>query len=190
VSGDAATVALDEADAERLAPKEAYRLVTLPTEPQADREFASLLRTADETMAAVTAEAGSDLVGSTVGEAGVVVAAVRPDGGSVQPIPPRGYVFGARDLVYLVGRPDAIRRFEAAAVSHDPAEASETGGRDGTGGQGETGGRDGTGRSSGRGVASAEDDAADVETDDGDPPAGRPVDSEESGEATDGTQRS
>jgi len=116
VAGDAVTVALDESDAERLTDETGYRIVTLPAEAQADREFASLLRNADETMATVTVEAGSDLDGSTVGDVDTVVAAVRPTEGSVQPIPPRAYTFGAGDLVYLVGRPDAIRRFEAAAA--------------------------------------------------------------------------
>ncbi|WP_280586866.1 TrkA C-terminal domain-containing protein [Halorubrum sp. Boch-26] len=115
VAGDAATVALDESDAEELTEEESYRIVTLPAEPQADREFASLLRAADETMAAITVGAGSALDGSTVGDVAVVVAAVRPEDGSVQPIPPRAYVFAAGDLVYLVGRPDALRRFEADA---------------------------------------------------------------------------
>ncbi|WP_435097088.1 cation:proton antiporter regulatory subunit [Halorubrum sp. N11] len=115
VADDAVTVAVDESDAERLSDEEGYRIVTLPAEPQADREFASLLRTADETMASVTVGAGSDLDGSTVGDVDTVVAAVRPAEGSVQPIPPGAYAFGAGDLVYLVGRPDAIRRFEAAA---------------------------------------------------------------------------
>lgn len=114
IAGDAVTVVLDESDAEKLS-EGPYRLVTLPAAPQADREFASLLRTADETMAAVAVGAGSDLVESTVGDAEVVVAAVRPADGAVQPIPSRAYAFGAGDLVYLVGRPDAIRRFEAAA---------------------------------------------------------------------------
>ena len=117
VAGDAVTVALDESDAERLTDEAGYRLVTLPAEPQADREFASLLRNADETMASVAVGAGSDLDGSTVGEVGAVVAAVRPAESSVRPIPPRSYAFGAGDLVYLVGRPDAIRRFETAAAA-------------------------------------------------------------------------
>ena len=119
VAGDAVTVALDESDAERLTDEGGYRLVTLPAEPRADREFASLLRNADETMASVAVAAGSELDGSTVGEVGAVVASVRPAGGSVQPIPPRAYAFDADDLVYLVGRPDAIRSFEAAATAGD-----------------------------------------------------------------------
>nr|WP_142986587.1 TrkA C-terminal domain-containing protein [Halorubrum cibi] len=115
VAGDAATVALDESDAEALSSEGGYRLVTLPAEPQADREFASLLRNADETMATVTVEAESELVGTTVGEVSAVVAAVRPADGSVQPIPRRAYAFAPGDTAFLVGRPDAIRRFEADA---------------------------------------------------------------------------
>ena len=125
VSDDATTVALDESDAEKLAPEGPYRLITLPAESQADREFASLLRTADETMAAITVEAGSELSGSTVGETGVVIAAVRPASGSVQPIPPQAYTFGVDDLVYLVGRPDAIRRFETAAGARETGGVSD-----------------------------------------------------------------
>ena len=116
VAGDAATVALDESDAAALAEEESYRLVTLPAEPQADREFASLLRNADETMAAITVAAGSALEGSAVGDVSVVVAAVRPEDGAVQPIPQGDYAFAAGDLVYLVGRPDALRQFEAGAA--------------------------------------------------------------------------
>jgi uncharacterized membrane protein YgcG len=156
VAGDAVTVALDESDAERLTDEGGYRIVTLPAEPQADREFASLLRNADETMASVTVGAGSDLDGSTVGDIGAVVAAVRPKEGSVQPIPPRSYAFGAGDLVYLVGRPDAIRRFEAAAAPGRKAEATDGGDDEGDGsdadgsadGDGSEGG--GTGDTEGR----------------------------------------
>ncbi|GAB6880175.1 hypothetical protein JCM17823_24490 [Halorubrum gandharaense] len=125
VSEDVATVALDESDAAKLSGEGGYRLVTLPAEPQADREFASLLRNADETMAAVTVREGSDLVGSSVSDVGAVVAAVRPPEGSVQPIPSRAYTFGAGDLVYLVGRPDAIRQFEGLAAA-PPAAPDDT----------------------------------------------------------------
>ena len=115
VAGNVATVALDESDAETLSVEGGYRLVTLPSEPQADREFASLLRNADETMATATVAAGSELVGTAVGDVTAVVAAIQPSDESVQAIPPRAYTFAAGDTVYLVGRPDAIRRFETAA---------------------------------------------------------------------------
>jgi len=178
VSGDAVTVALDESDAERLAPEGPYRLVTLPAEPQADREFASLLRTADETMAAVTVGADSDLAGSTVGEAGVVVAAVRPSSGSVKPTPPRAYAFGAGDLVYLVGRPDALRRFETAAGSAETAQAS------GSTGLGESGLDIGQGDE-----VDAESDPTD-ETDRDESTGGPSSDEESEPESDDRTQRS
>jgi len=165
VAADAVTVALDESDAERLRDEAGYRIVTLPAEPQADREFASLLRNADETMASVTVEAGSDLEGSTVGEAGTVVAAVRPEGGSVQPIPRRAYTFGAGDLVYLVGRPDAIRRFEAAAAAAPGAAPAEGRGDDsGDTGDGDDSGDTGDGDDSGGTDTGGDGDDDETET--------------------------
>ena len=128
VAGDAVTVALDESDAEALTAESGYRLVTLPAEPQADREFASLLRNADETMAAVTVAAGSPLAGRTVGDVETVVAAVRPAAGTVQPIPPQSCAFTAGDQVYLVGRPDALRRIEADAAAPDGESDSDAAG--------------------------------------------------------------
>jgi hypothetical protein len=76
-------------------------------------------------MASVAVGAGSELDGSTVGEVGAVVAAVRPADESVQPIPPRAYAFAPGDLVYLVGRPGAIRRFEAAAAAPDESPSAD-----------------------------------------------------------------
>ena len=131
VADDVATVALDDADVDGLSVEGGYRLITLPAEPQADREFASLLRNADETMATVTVEAESELVGTAVGDVTAVVAAVRSDGGAIQPIPPRAYTFAAGDTVFLVGRPDAIRRSEAAATGPSP-EPGGNGGDDGS----------------------------------------------------------
>jgi hypothetical protein len=181
VAGDAVTVALDESDAERLTDEGGYRLVTLPAEPQADREFASLLRNADETMASVTVGAGSDLDGSTVGEVGAVVAAVRPAAGSVQPIPPRAYAFGPGDLVYLVGRPGAIRRFEAAAAA--PAESDPT--------EGTTGEASATAREAELGDGDDETAAGDAAgaPDDGDA-TGASGDTDDARTDPDGTQRS
>ncbi|MGZ0746511.1 TrkA C-terminal domain-containing protein [Haloparvum sp. AD34] len=129
--GDVATLAVDEADAADLDETTTYRLVTLPAEPQADREFASLLRNADETMTAITVAAGSEAEGATVDDVSAVVAAVKPADGAIRAIPSRSYTFAAGDLVYLVGRPDALRRFEAGAAAPESSPAAGTGASEG-----------------------------------------------------------
>jgi hypothetical protein len=114
-AGDTATLVVDEADAETLMSDEQYRLVTLPAEPQADREFAGLLRAADETMGVVTVAEGSELVDTTVGDLPVSVAAVRPVGGTVEAIPGRSRRVAAGDTLYVIARPDLLRRLEGQA---------------------------------------------------------------------------
>ncbi|SNR54305.1 TrkA C-terminal domain-containing protein [Halorubrum vacuolatum] len=126
VAEDVATLAVDEADATKFSVEGGYRLVTLPAEPQADREFASLLRNADETLATVTVQPDSVLVDTAVGDVTAVVAAVKSADGEVQPIPPRAYRFAPTDTAYLVGRPDAIRRFEADAAAGTAPDAETT----------------------------------------------------------------
>lgn len=112
---DVATLAVDAFEADRLDPARRYRLVTLPREPSVDREFASLLRAAAETMDAVRIAPDSTLAGIAVGALDVTVVAVRPPDGRVEPIPPRRRVLAADETVYVVARPDVLRRFEAAA---------------------------------------------------------------------------
>jgi len=51
---DTVTVALDENDARRVDTSETYRLLTLPPEKGPERQFASMLRSADETMSVVS----------------------------------------------------------------------------------------------------------------------------------------
>jgi len=77
VAADAVTVALDESDAERLTDEGGYRIVTLPAEPQADREFASPAAERGRDDGIGGRRGGSDLDGSTVGDVDTVVAAVR-----------------------------------------------------------------------------------------------------------------
>ncbi|WP_435333726.1 TrkA C-terminal domain-containing protein [Haloarchaeobius sp. TZWWS8] len=124
---DVVTLAVDETDAATLSDETRYRLVTLPTESNADREFASLLRAADETMGAVAIEAASPLVGISVGALDVTVAAIRSPDGSVTAIPPRATTLEAGSTVYVVARPDELRTFEAAAhPDGDRARTAET----------------------------------------------------------------
>jgi hypothetical protein len=114
-SGDVVTLAVDAVDAGLLDAATSYRLVSLPAEPQADREFASLLRAADETMAAVGVTDASAVVGETLGSLDVTVAAVRTESGSIEAIPPRSRTIDAGDTLYVVARPEVLRRLEARA---------------------------------------------------------------------------
>ncbi|MFB6156034.1 MAG: potassium transporter TrkA [Haloferacaceae archaeon] len=124
-AGDVVTLALDEADAGALDPAEAYRLVTLPAwgPTRQDREFASLLRNAEETMGVLTVAEESDLAARTVGDLDVPVVAVRSVEGEVEAIPSRARALTPGEQVYVVGRPDDIRRLEERAGSPAP-EAS------------------------------------------------------------------
>ncbi|USZ67287.1 TrkA C-terminal domain-containing protein [Halorussus salilacus] len=88
--------------------------MTLPTEPRADREFSARLRAADETVGAVEVADGSSLVGATVGDLDAAVVAVRT-GGGVEALPAPDRVLAAGDCLYVIARPDRLRRVEAAA---------------------------------------------------------------------------
>jgi hypothetical protein len=114
---DTVTLSLDEYDARTLAGGD-YRLLTLPYEPGADRQFASLLRAADETMVVVTVEAGSDLDSATVATVEGTVVAVRGEAG-VDAIPSSSRVLAAGDTLYVVARPDVARRVDAAAAADE-----------------------------------------------------------------------
>lgn len=114
-AGDVVTVAVDAAETGLLDSNETYRLLTLPVEPRADREFASLLRAAEETMAVVTVAEGSALSGTPVGGLDVAVLAVRSGENVLETIPPGSRVLAAGERLYVVARPDVIRRLEEAA---------------------------------------------------------------------------
>lgn len=113
--GDIVTVALDEPDAENLSPNERYRLVTLSAAPRPEREFAALLRAADETMGVVTIADGSGLVGKRLDDIDATVVAIRPEGGSVEIVGTGGYALSSGDTVYAIARPETLRRLETAA---------------------------------------------------------------------------
>ena len=125
-AGDTVTLAVDEtdrairvwddalADADALDTATRYRLVTLPTTPRPDREFAALLRAAEETLGVATVAEGSPLVGMPLGSLAVAVAAVRGAGG-VEALPPRDRQIAAGELLYAIARPSTLRRLEAAA---------------------------------------------------------------------------
>jgi hypothetical protein len=115
IAGDVVTVALDSQEAGEIAGG-SYRLLTLPVQARHDREFAGLLRAADETMATIAVTEGAALVGQTVREVGATVVAIKPADGTVQPIPPRSRTLEVGDLVYVVANPATIRELEAAGT--------------------------------------------------------------------------
>jgi len=117
VAGDVVTLAVDEADAPLLSPTEQYRLVTMPAEPQADREFATLLRSVDETMSSITVGAASELVGESADSIKTAVLAIRPSEGKLLPLPARDRAFEAGETLYVLGRPDVLRRLEQRAAA-------------------------------------------------------------------------
>ncbi|RYJ14414.1 potassium transporter TrkA [Halogeometricum borinquense] len=126
---DVATVIVDESDAQQLDYEEPYRLVTLPSDPGAEHEFTSLLRSADETMETVPVETGSELVGETLRSLDATVIAVRPSVGAVETIPSRSRELAAGDILFLVARPETIRRIARAATAPEgkSAEMDERG---------------------------------------------------------------
>jgi hypothetical protein len=109
---DVATLAVDEEEVSRLDAGETYRLVTLPAEPQVEREFASLLRAAEETMYVVRVAAGSDLAGAPVESLDVTVVAVESEDGRVDVLPD-DRTLAPGDEVYVVSRPETYRRLDA-----------------------------------------------------------------------------
>jgi len=120
VAGDTVTLALDGADAESLLPDERYRLLTLPVTARADREFASLLRAADETFGVVSLPAESSLAGVTIGDLDATVVAVRRADGALDTIPDRDRRLAGGETVYALGRPDVLRGLEARAKGEPP----------------------------------------------------------------------
>ncbi|WP_136717210.1 TrkA C-terminal domain-containing protein [Halorientalis salina] len=121
IAGDVVTLAVDAGDAPLLDPDTVYRLVTLPFEPRADREFASLLRAGSETMSVVTVPEASPLAGQPLGSLSVTVIAIRTADGTVEPIPDRFRTIRPGDSLYAVARPEQLRKINTAA------DAPETG---------------------------------------------------------------
>ena len=125
VAEDTVTVAIDAADTQKLDPRQEYRLVTLPVEDRPDREFASLLRAADETFSSVTVEAGSPLHGLSIAALDLAVVAVQPEDKTPIALPDPDTVLAPGDVVFAIARPDALRRLEAASEPLDPALVRE-----------------------------------------------------------------
>ncbi|MFC7248311.1 potassium transporter TrkA [Halomicroarcula sp. GCM10025324] len=116
IAGETVTVAIDAAETPKLDQRERYRLVTLPVEDRPDREFASLLRAADETMGTVTVGPGSTLDGATVGSVEATVVAITREDAAPTTIPASAASLSAGDVLYLIAKPTELRRIESAAA--------------------------------------------------------------------------
>ena len=110
-----ATIIVDENAAPSIDPTVTYRVVTLPSEPRPDREFAGMLRRADETMQAIELPAESPLVGTSLRALDVTVIAVRDTAGDLETLPPRDRELSAGDTVIAIGRLPDLRALASAA---------------------------------------------------------------------------
>ncbi|WP_290817912.1 TrkA C-terminal domain-containing protein [Halovivax sp.] len=115
VVGTVATIIVDESVAASIDPTVTYRLVTLPSDVRVDREFAGMLRRADETMQAVEVSEGSPLVGAPLSDVDATVIAVRDADGAVETLPQRDRKLAAGDTVIALGRPAELRGLQRAA---------------------------------------------------------------------------
>jgi len=135
-AGDVVTLAIDAADASKLSTDDRYKLATLPVEERADRELTELLRAAEETLGVVEIADGSPLAGVPVGALEATVIAIHAGGPNdhIETLPATDRVISGGDSVYVIARPDAIRRIEAAGTSDGGGEhASSTISEDGAG---------------------------------------------------------
>ncbi|WP_440764812.1 potassium transporter TrkA [Natronorubrum sp. DTA7] len=113
--GPVATLITDDSIAKTVDPTEPYRLLTLAAESHPDREFAGMLRRADETMSLVDITDASPLVSTPLGALDVTIIAVRSPGGEVETIPKRDRSIDAGDQLFAIGRPESLRKLEAVA---------------------------------------------------------------------------
>lgn len=114
VDQDTVTLALGTDLARRIDQSATHRLVTLPSRERPDREFAALLRAANETMEAITVEEGASLTGLPIGALEPPIVALRREQ-STTTLPPGERKLGAGDVIYVVGREDELRRVRTAA---------------------------------------------------------------------------
>lgn len=110
-----ATVVMDTKRIGAIDQSRTYDLVTLNMEKRPELEFVSLLRTANEAMESVTVVDGSPLAGLPVGGLRLPVIAIRSAAGTMHTAPPRDHVFDVEDTVYVIGRPDELRKFKIGA---------------------------------------------------------------------------
>ena len=120
VAEDVVTVAVDASDTRKLNPRTEYRLVTLPVTDRPAREFASLLRAAEETFSSVTVEAGSPLHGLPIGALDVTVVALKPEDAPPVARPGQFSLLQPGETLFVIARPERLRRLEQGVEPLDP----------------------------------------------------------------------
>lgn len=113
-AGRVATVATNEQTANVIDPVKEYRIMTLSAEANPEKEFAAMLRRADETMGIVRIDEGSPLVGSSIGALSVTTIAVS-HGEEITTLPTRDYLLSIGDVLFTLGSPTVLRQLENAA---------------------------------------------------------------------------
>jgi len=128
VADDVVTLAVDAGDVDKLDDRTRYSLITLPVQDRPDREFASLLRAADETMGTVTVAAGSDLDGAALAAIDVAIVAIADADGHLDALPRRERTLAVGDELYAIATPESLRKLELAAAA-EPSTSPETDGK-------------------------------------------------------------
>jgi hypothetical protein len=111
-NGDVATVTLDVGRVDGIDQSTAYRLTTLQAVKNPERVFASLLRTANETLGSVDVVRDGGLDGQPIGALATTVLAVRTTDRRIETIPPRTYRLQAGEVLFAVGPPNELRKVE------------------------------------------------------------------------------
>lgn len=116
-AGDVATVMIEENKVEAIDQSREYRLVTIPASRHPEKEFASLLRAANESMETVSVETGSDLVSLPLGAIKPIVVSIQSSDDDIETLPKRTRRCQAGDTLYAVGRPDQLRKLVIAGTA-------------------------------------------------------------------------
>lgn len=107
--GDVATVVVDSNDVDVFEAGTRYRLTTRPDRTSHVHELVAAVRSADETVATVSVEAGGTLEGEFVGWLPVTVVVIDRRGGPV-PFPEERETLQAGDTAYVLGTPPDLDR--------------------------------------------------------------------------------
>ena len=114
VVGDVATLAGDQMIFDDIDPEITYRLMTHPGGINIEREFVALLRRSLETMGIIEIGQEAPLIGSSIGSVDANVLAIQR-GDDIISLPDHAQIIHAGDRLFLLGRPDRLRKIEEVA---------------------------------------------------------------------------